>query len=81
MPTIFGYREPALLPSGSQWSGRPSAADPSAIFWIDEGADVRHAERTEELLALGCGEPVVRVLHVVVRPRRWSTTAYSPKRS
>jgi len=53
VPTIFGYREPALLPSGSQWSGRPSAADPSAIFWIDEGADVRHAERTEELLALG----------------------------
>src|SRR5674476_431726 len=36
-------------------------------FWgVDEGPDVRHTERPEDLFALGRGKPVVGVFHIVV---------------
>ena len=42
-------------------------ADAGRVLRIDEGPDVRHPERTEELLPARRREPAVGVLHVVMR--------------
>ena len=42
-----------------------------AVLWVDERADVGDSQGAEDLFALRGGQPVVRVLHVVVANNGW----------